>query len=237
MLMETNFLQHIFTKENAGIIGGILGAFKTALEIHKYLKGKKPESIIEQGDKYEITNGDNAKIIVDKRVFNVYRHNENLTQSIQKNFEALSNDASVEGITIRPDNNPEPIVNISKQEFDELSKPNPFFDKEQNEEMWVDETVFIKKPNLMPEKGKVWNWELLHKGRDIKAKITDPRFELQINEGLRVAQGDRLIVDLKIFYKWHDRYNTFVESGKYEIIKVHKLIEREEQSKMFPSQL
>jgi len=235
MIAETTFLQTMFTKENVAVLGGVLTAFKSAIEIHKYLKGKKPDSVKESGDSYVISNsGNNSPIVIDRRVYNLYKHNTQLSSSIQKNFEALEKDTAIEGIQIRPDDAPEPLIDIPQEEFAELAQPNPYLDKEQNEELHSNETVFIKKPNLMPEKNKVWNWELVHKGRDIKAKITDRAFEASINNGLRVAQGDRLIVDLKIFQKWHERFNTFIESGRFEITKVHKLIERPTQTPLFP---
>jgi hypothetical protein len=235
LMMETAWLQQMFTKENASVIAEILGAFVSITAIHKYLKGKKPDTIKENGDVVEIgRNGNLSPIIINKQVYNIYKHNTIVSSSIQKNFEVLDKDPQIEGIEIRPQGETKPILSIHQSEFAELAQPNPFLDKEQNEELHVNETVYIKKPNLMPEKNKVWNWELIHKGRDIKAKITDRSFESQINSGLRVAQGDRLVVDLKIFQKWHEQFSTFVESGRFEIMKVHQLIERPKQPPMFP---
>jgi hypothetical protein len=235
LMAETTFLQSMFTKEHFEVFAGVLGALKTVIELHKYLRGRKPDSVKEQGDTIIIDNfGQTTPIIIDKRVYNIYKHNTLLTSSIQKNFEVLDKDTAIEGIKITPEGETEALIKIPQIEFAELSMPNPYLDKEQNEELLSSETVFIKKPNLMPEKNRVWNWELVHKGRDIKAKITDKTFEAQINNGLRVEQGDRLIVDLKIYQKWHEQFNTFIESGRFEITKIHKLIERPTQTPMFP---
>ena len=85
---------------------------------------------------------------------------------------------------------------------------------------------------MVPEKNRVWNWEFIYKGADIKAKITDRSLEKKINEGLRVGQGDRIIADLKIFYKFSKTYNTFIQSGKYEVVKIHGFATREEQQSL-----
>jgi hypothetical protein len=233
MFMETTFLQQMFTKDSLTVTNLILGSFASYIVIHKFLKGKKPQSVKEVGEHYEIyTEGNNSPVIIDKRVYNIYKHNTTLSQSVQKNFEVLGNDPAIEGIDIKKQGSDIPIIDIPYTDFEQLSKPNPYLDKEQNEDVFKSETVFIKKPNLFPEPKKAWVWSLLHKGRDIQAKIIDPEFEKLINDGLKVGQGDRLIVDLKIYYKWNEKFNTFIECNKFDIIKVHRLVPREPQSKM-----
>lgn len=94
-----------------------------------------------------------------------------------------------------------------------------------------DQILFIKKPNLFPIKNKKWVWELIHTGRDIKAVIIDDVFLQKINNGLKVGQGDRLKADLKIYYKFDERLNTYLESGKYEVSNITDIIERTSETK------
>ena len=103
--------------------------------------------------------------------------------------------------------------------------------KRTDEQTYKNQILFIKKPNLFPDKKKKWVWELLHQGRDIKAIIVDEAFMQKINNGLKVGQGDRLQADLKIFYKYDERFNTYLESKKYEVLNITKVIERTDESK------
>ena len=235
MLMESSFIKDFFSNGGGKITLDVLAGFASLISIHQYLKGRKAETVEDKGNgNVEIkVDGDKNSIIVNQKVFHIYKSNQTASNSIEKNFELLDADPGITGIVInRTDKGQkENILNVPKQEFKDIAKPNSYLSKEITDETHLSQVLFIKKPNLYPENNKVWNWELMHKGRDIVAKITDVDFRIKINEGLKVGQGDRLIADLKIFYKWNESYMTYVESGKYEIVKVHTIKGREEQSR------
>lgn len=96
-------------------------------------------------------------------------------------------------------------------------------------EVHASQPLYICNVDLMPGRRRVWRWQFLHKGLNISAKVTDQVLAQKINEGLRVGQGDRLIADLRIGYKFSKQFNTFVESGAYEVVRVHELKHRDEQ--------
>jgi hypothetical protein len=123
------------------------------------------------------------------------------------------------------------LIKVDRVDFEVMQSENSYLGREISNEISVNERLFIKKPNLMPEKGKVFTWGFLHKGRDITAKITDKSFISKIDDGaIRLGKGDRIIVDLKIGYKWDETFMANVENNKYEVVKVHKFIERNEQT-------
>lgn len=234
LVIETNFIQDLLTKENAAVLTGILTGFKGVIDVYKLLKGKKAISEIasKEDGKVEIkVQGNNNTVTFDKVVFNIYRNNKTANDSINKNFELLDSDPNIEGIEILEPNKKKPLIKVPRIEFENLTQPNEYFTSDKIEHFESDQIFFIKKANLMPEKNKPWKWHLIHKGRDIESKITDNNFRIMIDDGLKIGQGDRLIADINIEQKFDKKFNTFVETGRYNIIKVHKIIERDTQKK------
>ena len=95
--------------------------------------------------------------------------------------------------------------------------------------MMYEVTLYIKKPNLFPEKNKVCNWGFLFRGRDINARMCDESFLMKINKGLPVAQGDRLLVDLKAHFKWDESFMTYIETNRFDVMNVKEHRPRPEQ--------
>lgn len=227
LIFETGFVHSLFKKENIEIAGLIITSFAAILDLIIKLKGKKAKSVEEKGNTVIINvNGNDNTINIDKDLFNIYKSNRELTESISKNFELLDNDNDIQNITIIDKEKTQEIIKIEKEQFNSLTVQNPYFDTNKDEQTLYNQPLFIKKPNLFPEKGRVYRGGFLYRGRDIIAKISDPSFPKKINEGLRIAQGDRLICDLKIYYKFDERFMTYIETNRFEIIKVHEVIER-----------
>lgn len=234
MVLETSFIADLVTPENTKILTEILTGFGGLLVLYKKLKGKKALSA-KDNDNGTVDikiEGNNNHVTVDKRVFNIYKNNITASESIKKNFELLDEDNSVSGIEIIDPKKKKPIVKVDRKDFESLTAANEYLNKDLIEHLQVDDVLFIKKANLFPEKGKVWKWSFIHKGRDIDAKITDVNFMNEINDGLKLGQGDRLVVDILIQQKFNEKVNTYVETGRYNVIKVHKVEGRKEQFKM-----
>ena len=236
LLMVTTWMDHLFNKDNVDMVKNIVGILAGVLTVKSLLGGEKPEKIEEKGNNYEITTADNATIIVDQRSFNIYRDNQKLNRAIEENFELLENDHEIKGVAIKAKDGEEseaPTIKINNRDFHRLTNPNQYFDSDLTDERYLNEVLFIKKPNLLPEKGRVWKWEVLHKGRDIKVNVEDWNFAAKINEGLiRFGQGDRIIVDLLVGMKFDKTFNTYIESGKFKVLKVHEYIQRDEQTRL-----
>lgn len=235
LLMESSWVDSLFNKDNAIFLTKIISAFGSLVTIHKYLKGRKADKIEEKNNEVTIkVEGENNTVTIDKAVFNIYKENVTINKSIQQNFELLENDEEIQGVEIKEQGKPdsEKLVDIERSDFKDLSHTNSYLSRETLDETHLRQYLFIKEPNLLPEKNKVWRWKFLHKGRDIKAKVSDKNLARRINDGLRVGQGDRLIADLKIQYKYSKTYNTFIESGSYEVVKIHGLMGRDEQTSL-----
>jgi hypothetical protein len=145
----------------------------------------------------------------------------------------LENDEEIEGVMIKEKESSKPLITINRDDFSALTQPNSYLDKETKDKVFGNEIVYIQKPDHYPKTKKVANWSFIHRGRPIAASIIDEKFIAKINEGERFGQGDNLDVTLKTFYKWDERYKTYVETGRYEIIQVNKIGRREKQLKIF----
>lgn len=232
LLIESSLLD-VFNENGSAVIFEVIGGFASLLAIHEYLKGKKPEAVQERKDSDNIeikVEGNNNTIEVNKKVFHIYKNNVPAARAIQQTFESLGENNEIESVSIIKDN--KPIVDIGRDSFQILSEPNPYLGSDHIDQISRNETVYIKKANLLPEKNRVWKWEFIHRGRDISAKITDKDFERKINEGMAIRKGDRMIVDLIIKQKFSEQFNTFIDTGKYEIARVIQYLTKEEQGKL-----
>lgn len=235
LFSETTWIENLFKSVTpiVPVVPEVLGALNDFLTLKKLLKGEKAEKVTESGSNVIIQTENNNSVVIDKRVFNIYTDSSIVNRSIQSNFDLLEKDEEILGIKIsevigakRND-----LISVDRSDFEIMQKDNTYLGREISNEISVNERVFIKKPNLMPEKGKILTWGFLHKGRDITAKITDKSFIQKIDDGIiRFGKGDRLIVDLKIGYRWDETFMTNIENNKFEVVKVHKLIERDEQT-------
>lgn len=234
LFSETSWIENLFlaTAPIVQVVPEVLSALNDIISLKKLLLGKEAKSVEEKGDNYVVKTENNNSIVIDQRVFNIYKDSTVINRSIQSNFELLEKDEEILGIKISEviGNKRKDLIKVDRTDFETLQKENCYLGRETSNEISVNERLFIKKPNLIPEKNKILTWGFLHKGRDITAKITDKLFISKIDDGtIRIGKGDRLIVDLKIGYKWDDTYMTFIENNKYEVVKVHKFIERNEQ--------
>lgn len=235
LLSETTWLENLFSNDYVEVAGEVLAGFAIILKLRKLLKGKKAKEIKEnKNGTVEITISDGSKVTIKDSVFNIYQNSTVVNKAIEKNFELLERDTEIEGIKITEVKGKvkKEILDVNREAFEHISKPNEYLDRSQTENTLFNERLFIKKPNLFPQKNRVWIWEFIHRGRDVKAKITDKKFLKQINNGLRVGQGDRLIVDLKVYYKFDKRFRTWIEANKFDVIKVHNFEERTNETQI-----
>ena len=237
LVIDSTAIFNLLSSHPVLAIEGVLAGFASIITIYKGLQGEKAKEIQEDGNNVTIilqqnntTNNIVNNITVNKEVFEIYKNNITINNAIQKNFELLEADRDITGIKITETIDKKDIVEVPQEDFHILATPNKYLDKDTNEEINRNQILYVKRPDLFPVKNRIWVWEFLHKGRDIKAKIVDRDFEKLINGGLKLGQGDRIEADLKIFYKWDEKFMTYIESNKFEVVKIHKTISRPDQS-------
>lgn len=220
----------IFSKDRIEYIsnlGGaaafIYGAVKGLIIVFSHLKGTKATKIEEQkGDKVKIFNESGQFIYADRSVFNIYTTNQALNEAFRKQAEVLEQDENVDGIQLINKETKEVIVDVPREKFADFQHGNAYLSGERIDKPKPTTRLYIKKPDLFPKSQERVIWEFIYDGKPIKATITDAGFISQINEGLRVGQGDSVIVDLKIIAEFDKRFNTHIDK-RYEITSVKSI--------------
>jgi hypothetical protein len=222
----------IFTKDKVeylsnlgGVVTSIMGAVGSLYALYVFLKGKKAEKIEDEGNgKIKIKNNEGEILIVENVIFNLYTSNQSLNDAFRKQAEALENDINVEGVQIINQDKNEIIVDVKRDSFNDFTNNNEYLNSSIIEKPKPSIRLFIKKPDLFPKTDKV-TWEFIYDGRNIRAIITDSSFIDKINNGLRVGQGDCMVVDLIIIAEYDKRFNTHIDK-KYEIPNVISIEEK-----------
>lgn len=236
LLLEHALRDQLFSKIT---VDGGLTVLKTigeVIKLHKLLGGKKPKEVKEVGnDQIQVTAAKGSVVIVNTGTINLYEGNPIVTTALQTIFQQLDRTGTVSGMRI--EQKPEKgrrkqVVRVPKKDFEKLAAENPYKHSQTTDTISPKETLFIEKPDLWPKKNKAWNWALLHRGRNVKANILDQAFRKAVDEGLRLAQGDRLVADLKTFMRYDEKLQTWRDTGRYAVVKVHDIIRRTEQSKL-----
>jgi hypothetical protein len=231
-LKESN----LFSKDNLEYVNAawdvgvkIVTAIGGIYYLYKLLKGKKPDKEERKDTNVIITINGNVYII-DQTVYGLYKSNPTINLAVNKQFEALEGDENVDGISIIKSETAEKLINIEREEFIDLTLRNQLLEGETIEKPKSSSVVFIKKPDLFPKKEKV-SWDLIYEGRNIKAIILDKGFIEKINNGLRIGQGDSMVVDLNIIAEFDSRFNTHIDKS-YEIKKVYDVLPKPEQKQI-----
>lgn len=225
-VIEVAAVSGMFVMENVEYIENVFKIFGDIIKLKKFLKEKKADEVKSlRGDTIEIhLNGDNIQIASD--AFKIYQNSQIISGTLTNTGRLLNGDKEIEFVQISEKKTKKKLIKIEKEDFSNLGSENPYLSTKTDEQFILKQILFIKKPNLFPERNKKWIWEFIHQGRDIKAPVIDENFKGKINNGLKLGQGDRLKADLKVFYKFDERFNTYVETQKYEVHNISEVIER-----------
>lgn len=228
-LFEIVAVTGLFTAPYAGYLKDVISVIGDYISIKTFLNGEKATKINENGNKLEIhLHGDNIQ--VHPNAFKIYQNNYTVHQALTKSAETLLADENVDGIELIDKDKKTPVLEVSREKFQQLSGPNGYLSDEFREDI-VDATLVITKPELAP-KGKVSKWNFIYKSRRINSVIiSDIDFLKSVSAGLRFGNGDALKVDLKIVYKYDPIFRQYIEH-RFEVILVKDTIFNPEQSSM-----
>lgn len=158
------------------------------------------------------------------------KSNPTINISITNHFKTIKQDPNIDGIEIKSKSNPEIKYQIPREDFKDFITENEYLDSNKLDKHRQSQRLFISKPNLFPPKGKkrvVWN--VIYEGRPIKVTILDPFFIDKINGGLRIAQGDSMLVDMRIVSVFDKLFNTHIDKS-FEVLTVLDYDERPPQN-------
>lgn len=218
-------LKNLLTKENVEVAAKIITAFTSIIKLKKFLKGKDPEKIENDGSRVKIQNDQGQVIYVENFVQNIY-HNTIINDALSKSFETLDNDESITGYEVT-DSQENPLVRVEREEFETLAVSQDDMILEGEKLIKVNATINILRISF-EEKLKS---DFYYKGHKISSKINDPEFYKRINKGEKFSKGDMLDVELEIKQIFDRSVNTFINKS-YKISKIINHTPRDEQSSL-----
>jgi len=234
-IIEVTTVTGLLIFENKEFIAEIFKYLKAYLEIKKLLGDKKPDSV----EKVENNNvaltinveGNNNTIVVAENALKIFQNNYAIHRALTKNGEILEKDPEIEGIQITNQITKEKILDIPRADFPILTTDNAFINKELNEKTTEDAILYIKRPDLSPEKkGK---WDFIFEGRKINSvSISDTDFLKNVKQGTKFGNGDRLKCRLKTIQKLDIDTGAYIDD-KFEVLLVKDIIRKDEQQNLF----
>lgn len=214
-------VQQIFSKDAVeyaaalcSIIGGVYGAYK----ILKGRPAKTPQEKKELEDAAKAAgNATNINVAV-----NIY-NTPSVREAISKSIEEVSNDASVEGLSINTADGKSEEETITFERKDFASYIYDDFDKEEEipDERIVDKDVTLVIVGLNFETGS--RWQFMYEGFKIQMTVKDDALMKKIDEGERFGKGDAIRVKMRIVQRYNKLYKAY-ENKSYKILEFYKHI-------------
>ncbi|GAB1462864.1 hypothetical protein [Pedobacter sp.] len=221
----------LFLVDNYSSIKKIFTIFSDLFKIKSFLGSKKATEAVKTNNGISITvEGNNNNIIISPEAWQLFQDNAKINSAINNAGKTLLDNREVDQIVVRPISSKKPISRLIREDFPKMKQESAYATGNFTYENEFNQTLGIKKANLLPEPGRVLKWDVMYRGQNVSVKISDQNFVDEIIRGKRFGNGDKLLVDLKKTMRLDKTYNMYVETGHYEAIKVHKLIQRDEQS-------
>lgn len=226
----------MFAINNYDTIKNVISIFSDVLKLKAAAGGEKITYNDVGNNKIEVhvyVNGDNNKVTIDKEALNLYQGVPAISKLMAETANNIKKLEEVESLEIIPENKKLPSIKLDRNEIMMLSEPNPYLEDDEDFAIYENAVLYVRKPDLAPKKGKKCVWQLNHNSRDISATIVDESFiENHINKGDPFGQGYRLVADLKAYKKFDKALGISIENKKYDVIAVHKVLPRPEQSSL-----
>lgn len=212
------WLQGVFSKQNTEYAASIVTVFGGIYGIYKALKGRP----VNDNDK-KIINNYYFGNVDQSKVTNIY-NNTIVREALSKSIETISEDESIDGVSVSVNDEPKPIVVIDREEFSSLIYDD--FDKEIESEhirhVVEEATLSIIVVSFDPKT----KWRFLYNGIKLPAmSMKDTNLQSRIDAGLPFAKGDLIRVQLEITKEFDKSLNAYVNK-KYRILEVLEHISR-----------
>lgn len=221
----------LFLVDNYSSIKKIFTIFSDLFKIKSFLGSKKATDAVKTNNGISITvEGNNNNIIISPEAWQLFQDNAKINSAINNTGKTLLDNLEVDQIVVRPISSKKPISRLIREDFPKIKQESAYATGSFTYESEFNQTLGIKKANLLPEPGRVLKWDVMYRGQNVSVKISDQNFVDEIIRGKRFGNGDKLLVDLKKTMRLDKTYNMYVETGHYEATTVHKLIQRDEQS-------
>lgn len=218
----------------------IIEKFKNIVKLVTFLKGEKPKSEEETNKGIKITNKDGKVKVVGRDEIGVIYNNDGPVNHgavfhVENLIVLAGNDNAVDSLQFL-DDKLKSLIRIPKKTLRAASDnivarrhaagiSTPQATKEVTKN---NVHVATSKPDLAGN--SLWN--VVYEGHQIKIKVEDQEFLVDVNKGKHAfANGTLLKVDMVITQVYDEKINTYVNKG-YSLKKFHSIVQPAEQSKM-----
>jgi hypothetical protein len=175
----------------------ILSTLIGILEYYRYQSTHDIEEVEETdgGKTFRAENGDQYRVEDDGVLLIVQGGQEEINESIARNFSALQADTNVQGFDVEPEVEG-PSFTSDRSEFPELAEGPA---QEEERDRVVETVVSVYQPSLDGSR----KWGVNYDGNKIEAAVEDDGFLRRVSSrAISLANGDRLDVDLRIEQEW-----------------------------------
>ncbi len=212
-------------KTAGAAIGVIITTVAGIFKIRKLLKGTPPKEVQQTANGGVLIVGDNARLVVDQRTYEVYFGNPKVSEALSRTFKTLDSDPQVTGFEIL-DEKEQALFDVKREDFSPMALkgdvPLP-----ETRSIAVPVYLHIVKPSF--ERGL--KWEVVFNGNRINVAMNDDGFLERIDHGERFAKGDGLDVELRIEQVLDPNIRTYLNKS-YTVERVTRHVPRVEQPRL-----
>lgn len=215
----------LFDPQTVAYLSGLVGVITNLYQLKEFLKARKPEKVIKEGDTVIIYGNNGGSIQVNNTTYNIYTSNNVVDQALSKQFETLRQDENVERVEIRDSNN-KALASISRDSFDDLAQPNELFTGGVQHEIRKVMLSIVKlsfDPKLKSD--------FVYMGIRITAQIKDKSFYAGVDKGQSFAKGDALEVQLQVNKVFDTSVNADIIKS-YEVLQVLRHVPRNDPGQL-----
>jgi len=193
--------------------------------LKKFLRGKVPAEIVQEGDNVRIKNNYGNVIIVDRKVIEQYKNSGPINDSVNKIFRTLEEEKEIDTFQLLSQDRKE-LFRAGRADFSGMHTHNEMLYEDTKEKV-INKAILVVYRVVFAEDRK---WAFVFQDTIISAYITDHEFFEHLND-FRFGNGDRLEADLKILQRFDDVAKAYINI-EYEVIKIYSIKPREEQKKL-----
>jgi hypothetical protein len=216
----------LFTLHNLEVAKTLVDVLVASIDIRRFLKGEKPQSVTQHGSTVTIENSNGNTIIQDNRVYNFIVNNVAANSGLDRAFAALQADSSISGFEVL-DRDEKKLTSVPREEFDDMSSAGSLLGGDKRG-LIVRTRLSIVKLSFEPK----LKWEFVYNGIKIAALIDDPGFYARVDARREsFAKGDVLDVDVRIQQEYDEKTRAFMNRG-YVVTVVHDHIAIDEQRRL-----
>jgi len=228
-----NIVRQLFANDKITYVAGLCTIIGFVYKAYKTLKGRPAKSETDKKDLEEALGsaGNATGINIAIKVYNT----PSVREAISKSIEEVSNDASVDGLTIKADNKGDSEAQVTFERRDFADYIYDDFDNEEDipDERIQDKDVTLVIVGLNFEKGS--RWHFIYDGFKIQMIVKDDALMKRIDEGERFGKGDSVRVKMRIVQRYNKIFNAY-ENRSYKIIEFYEHIVSPQPLNMFEGQ-